>query len=170
MITSLIEMLQLTNSDHMTTSTISFESRDKILLVTSYTEIMTSSPLFQKAIILERPGIAIWLTSSKLQPCLLRQSLKTQEKLKELETVYENAIYICISSYSTICWFPVKMLLAEAKGCVTWFMYFLELLYGGGHLFAPHPWVAPKKPILHRVKQISKFHQLNCHFLSKINF
>ena len=40
MITSFIEMLE-SNFGHMTTSTIQFESRDKILLVTSWTEIMT---------------------------------------------------------------------------------------------------------------------------------
>ena len=42
MITSLIEMLELPNFGHMTTSTILFESRDKILLVKLWTEIMTS--------------------------------------------------------------------------------------------------------------------------------
>ena len=45
---------------------------------------------------------------------------KTQEKLKELEIMYEIAIYICISWYSKICWFPVKK---------SWFIYFLDLLY-----------------------------------------
>ena len=39
-ITSLIEMLELANSGHMTKSTISFKSRDKILLVMSFTEII----------------------------------------------------------------------------------------------------------------------------------
>ena len=42
MITSLIKMLELPNFGHMITSTIQFESRDKILLVTSQTEVMTS--------------------------------------------------------------------------------------------------------------------------------
>ena len=42
MITSLTEMLYLPNFDQMTTSTIQFESRDKILLVTLWTGIMTS--------------------------------------------------------------------------------------------------------------------------------
>ena len=42
MITSLIEMLELPNFDHMTTSTIKFKSRDKNLLVTSWTEVMVS--------------------------------------------------------------------------------------------------------------------------------
>ena len=38
----LIEMLKLPNFDHKTTSTILFESSDKILLLTSGREIMTS--------------------------------------------------------------------------------------------------------------------------------
>ena len=42
MITSLIEILELLNFGHMITSTTKFESRDKTLLVTSWTKIMTS--------------------------------------------------------------------------------------------------------------------------------
>ena len=41
-ITFFIEMLQLPNFGHMTTSIISFESRDKNMLVESWTGIMTS--------------------------------------------------------------------------------------------------------------------------------
>ena len=37
MITSLIEMVELTNVGHMTTSTLQFESRVEILLATSLT-------------------------------------------------------------------------------------------------------------------------------------
>ena len=40
--TSLIEMLELPNSGHMTTSTTKFESQDNVLLVKSWTEIITS--------------------------------------------------------------------------------------------------------------------------------
>ena len=41
-----------------------------------------------------------------------------------------NAIYICISWYSKNWWFSVKkMLSAEFKRCVTWFIYFLVLLW-----------------------------------------
>ena len=40
-ITFLIETLELPNFSHMTTSTIWFDSRDNISLVTSYTQIMT---------------------------------------------------------------------------------------------------------------------------------
>ena len=42
MITSLIELLESPNFGHMTISTIKFESCDKILLMTSWTETMTS--------------------------------------------------------------------------------------------------------------------------------
>ena len=42
MITSLIEMLELPNFGHMTTSIIYYESLDKILLMMSWTEIMKS--------------------------------------------------------------------------------------------------------------------------------
>ena len=47
MIASLIETLELPNFGHMITSTMSFESGDKILLMTSWSEVMTSQPLFQ---------------------------------------------------------------------------------------------------------------------------
>ena len=53
----------------------------------------------------------------------------------------------------------------ELRGCVTWFIYFLDLLWVSfvivgyvrqilGPLLPPHPWAAPKKPILYRVKDL----------------
>ena len=42
MITSLIDVLQLPNFVHITASTIKLESRDKILVLTSQTKVMTS--------------------------------------------------------------------------------------------------------------------------------
>ena len=42
MITSLKEMLELPNFGHITRFIIEFKSRDQILLVMSWTEIMTS--------------------------------------------------------------------------------------------------------------------------------
>ena len=42
MITSVIEMLELPNFGPMTTTTVGYESRDKVYLVLSITEIMTS--------------------------------------------------------------------------------------------------------------------------------
>ena len=46
---------------------------------------------------------------------------------------------------------------AELKGCVTWFICFLDLLWVRYNCAkfhqcrCPHPWAAPKKPILNRV-------------------
>ena len=42
MITSLIEMLELPNFGHMTTSAVSLKSRDGIFLMTRWIEIITS--------------------------------------------------------------------------------------------------------------------------------
>ena len=42
MITSVIEMAKLPNFGHLTTSTVEFESSNKILLVTPKTEVLTS--------------------------------------------------------------------------------------------------------------------------------
>ena len=47
MITSLIEVLELPNFGHITKSTKKYESRDKILLMTSLTEIITSLIYFK---------------------------------------------------------------------------------------------------------------------------
>ena len=52
---------------------------------------------FSKIFILRRLGVPIYADSSKLRPCLLKQSSKTQEKLEELEIMYLKGIYICIS-------------------------------------------------------------------------
>ena len=64
---------------------------------------------FKNSFILRRPRVS-W----KLQLCLLRKPLKiVQRKLfkklfKELEIIYENATYICISWYNKSCWFSEK--------------------------------------------------------------
>ena len=49
---------------------------------------MTSQPLFQNIFILRRPGVANFADVIKLQPFLLKQPLKTQKKLKELQIMY----------------------------------------------------------------------------------
>ena len=42
------------------------------------------------------------MTSSKLETCLLKQSLKTQEKLKGLEIIHQNVMLAELRRYVTI--------------------------------------------------------------------
>ena len=58
---------------------------------------MTSLPLLQNTFVLRRPEVAAFANSIKIVNFLLNQSLKTQEKFKETEILYQNDIYTCIS-------------------------------------------------------------------------
>ena len=58
---------------------------------------MTSLYLFQKTIILRRRESAIFANIIKIITRFIKKCLKTQEKLKELEVMYQNAIYLLIS-------------------------------------------------------------------------
>ena len=74
--TSLTEMLELPNFGHMATFTLEFESRDKILLVTSWTEIMdVIISFFQKTFILRRPEVAIFANIIKILTTFIKTIL-----------------------------------------------------------------------------------------------
>ena len=75
-------MLQLPNFGHMNTSAIQFESRDKILLVTSSTGIVTFS-LFQNNI-LRRPGVAIFADIIKVITMFIKKIFKDSRKVKRI--------------------------------------------------------------------------------------
>ena len=66
-------MLELPNLGHMTTSTIQFESRDKILLVTSWT-------VFQNTFILRRPRVAIFADIIKTITFFIKKIFKDSKK------------------------------------------------------------------------------------------
>ena len=66
----------------MNTSTIQFESRDKILLVTSSTGIVTFS-LFQNNI-LRRPGVAIFADIIKVITMFIKKIFKDSRKVKRI--------------------------------------------------------------------------------------
>ena len=76
-------MLQLPNFEHiyMNTSRISFESRNKVLLVTSSTGIMTIKPLFQETVILRRPGVAILADIIKIITRFVKKIFKDSRKV-----------------------------------------------------------------------------------------
>ena len=104
LITFLIEMLKLQNLGHVTQSKIWFISRNKILLGTSWTEVMTSKPFIQNAFILRKPRVALFVDITAFVTTIFKNS----KKLEELEILYWNSIYICIYWYSKTCWSLVK--------------------------------------------------------------
>ena len=88
----------------------------------------------------------------------------TQEKLKELEIMYQDAIYICSSWYIKIRWFLAKKCWCHqncgnmSRGSYIFLIFLIIVGYvwqilGKGDLFAApsHPWAALKMPILNRV-------------------
>ena len=88
--------------------------------------------------------------------CLLKQLLKTQEKLKVLEIMHQNAVYIYISWYSKICWFLVKKCWSQYN-CVKFHhcRIYVTDFREGGILPPPRPSMSsPKKAILNRVKDV----------------
>ena len=129
-ITSFIEMLQLPNFGHMNASTIKFESREKILLVTSSTWIMTSYILFKNTVILRRPWVAIFANIIKILTRFVKEIFKDSRKVKRIRN-YESKcnLYLYFLIQKNLLIYNEKTLMsAELRGCVTWFIYFLDLL------------------------------------------
>ena len=81
-------MLELLNFSHMTKSTISIESLDKTLLLTSCVEIMTSKHLYQNTYILTRPRVANFADIIKIATMFIKITFKDFKKLKELEAMH----------------------------------------------------------------------------------
>ena len=75
-------MLELPNFRHMIKSTILFHARDKILLVTSWTDIMTSQPLFQNTFILRWPRVAVFADFIKIITMFIKTIFKVPKKFK----------------------------------------------------------------------------------------
>ena len=53
--------------------------------------------LFQKTFILSRPKVAIFADIIKIVTISIKTVLKDSKKVKEVELINQNAIYICIS-------------------------------------------------------------------------
>ena len=75
-----IEMQGTSNFGHITTSTIEFESRDKILLVISQTEFMMSWPLFQNTFTLRWPRVSNFADTIKIATMFMKATFKNSEK------------------------------------------------------------------------------------------
>ena len=108
--------------------------------------------------------------------------LKTQKKLKELESFNQNAIYTCISWYSKIRWISLKNCWCQQNSMgvsrdsyIFWFFfrqgvtvpsfiilgYVLQIL-GKETFCPPYPSAVPKNPwieLKHLWKSVSKVYQ-----------
>ena len=67
----------------MTTSTIKFESHDKISLVTSWTEVMMSQHLFQNTYVL-RTRVANFVDIIKIITVFIKTIFKDSKKVKRI--------------------------------------------------------------------------------------
>ena len=88
-------MLQLPNFGRMTTSIIKVESSDKVLLVTSWSKIMKSSPLLQSTLILRRLGVVIFADIIKLVTMFIKTITKDSRKAKRIRSyVSKSNLYV----------------------------------------------------------------------------
>ena len=69
---------------------------------------MMSPFLFQNTFVVRRTGLAIFADIIKTVTVFIKKYLMTQEKLKEIDIMYQNGINIFIFWYSKICCFPAK--------------------------------------------------------------
>ena len=81
--TSFMEKHKLSNFGYMTISTICFKSHDKILLVKSWTKVMTSQPLFQNIYILRKPGVANFAGIIQIANTPIKTTYKDKIKVKK---------------------------------------------------------------------------------------
>ena len=105
MIISLWKVLELPRYGHMTPSTVKYDSRKKILLVTSSAEIMAPKSLFQNTFILRKPRVAIFADITKIVTIFIT---KNQKSVKRNRNYVPKCNLYCISWYSKISWFAIK--------------------------------------------------------------
>ena len=85
-------MVELPKFGHMTTST-NFDTSDKILLVTSWTEIMTSWPLFQNTFVLRRPRVDKF-ADIKIAAIFIKTTLKDSIEVKKISHALKCSLYL----------------------------------------------------------------------------
>ena len=74
----------------MTTFTLQLESRDKIVLVTLWTDIMTSYPFFHKVFILRGALVAVFADIIKVKTMFIKTILKDSRKVRRIRNYVWN--------------------------------------------------------------------------------
>ena len=120
------------------------------MLVTFWTEIMTSQLFFKKTLILRRSGVAIFADIIKIVTMFIKTILKDSRKVRRIRNYVSKWNLYLISWYSKICWF-LRCNCAKFHHCRIYVTDFRE----GAFSPPPHPWAAPKKPILKGLKTMT---------------
>ena len=81
-------MLELPKLGHMTTSTISFGPRDKILLVSSWTAILVSQPYFRNMLFLSMLEGANFANITRIAITFIKTAFKSPIKVKRIKIMY----------------------------------------------------------------------------------
>ena len=134
--------------------------------------------LWRHNLYFKRPRVAIFADIIKIITMFIKRIFKDSKNVKRIRNyVSRFNLYLYFLIYQNLLISGEKSLIsAEPKVCVTWFMYFLNhlllryecakfhhyMMYvtdflGRGWPFChsppSHPWAAPKRPILNRVKR-----------------
>ena len=64
--------------------------------------------IIAKTFILKRLRVGNFADIIKVTTMFIKKTFKDSKKVKKIEIMHWNAIYICISWYNRSCWSPVK--------------------------------------------------------------
>ena len=122
------------------------------MLVTSWTEIMTSYPPFQNILILRRPRVASFADIIKIITIFFKTIFKDSKKVKRIwNYVPKSSLYLYFLIYqnllisSEVIYNCTKF--HHCRICMTVFRQ-----RGGGTFLPHHPWAVPERSILNRVR------------------
>ena len=129
MIASLIVMAEFPNFGYMSTFTIWFTSRDKILLVASLREIKTSQFLYQNFFILKRPTVANFVDIVKTPTMFIKNTFKDSKTVKRTRNYeFKCNLYLYFLVYQNLLISMRKHWCQPNSIGVSNDLYFLDLL------------------------------------------
>ena len=153
-------MLELPNFGHMTTFTLYIKSRDKFCWWRHWQKLWRHNLFFQNTFILRRPGVAIFANIIKIVTMWIKKILTDSRKVRRSKIyviyVLNAVINADVSRTKGLCHvihlvsgsFLGKYNCSKFHHCRILLTDFRE---GGLSAPHPHPWAAPKNPILNRV-------------------
>ena len=122
-------MAEFPNFGYMSTFTIWFTSRDKILLVESFREIKTSQFLYQNFFILKRPTVANFVDIVKTPTMFIKNTFKDSKTVKRIRNYeFKCNLYLYFLVYQNLLISMRKHWCQPNSIGVSNDLYFLDLL------------------------------------------